>query len=184
MKTLILNGSPRKAGDTVSLVNKVIENLNGEYKIINAYDCDISACIDCRYCEKNTGCSIKDGMQEVYEYIQECDNVLIASPMHFMELTGRLLSVASRFQTYYYALYYRHEKPIEKKKKGAVIIVGGGNRGVDKAYDTARLLLHHINAYDILPAVFSNNTNEVPAIEDETALEGVNGIADFFNNKI
>lgn len=33
MKTIIFNGSPRKEGDTVSLINKVIENLNGEYKI-------------------------------------------------------------------------------------------------------------------------------------------------------
>lgn len=48
MKTLILNGSPRKEGDTVNLINKVIENLNGEYKIINAYDCEIHPCIDCR----------------------------------------------------------------------------------------------------------------------------------------
>lgn len=55
MKTLILNGSPRENGDTVSLINKVIGNLNGEYKIINAYDCDINPCVDCRYCWNNTG---------------------------------------------------------------------------------------------------------------------------------
>ena len=30
MKTLIFNGSPRREGDTISLINKVIENLNGE----------------------------------------------------------------------------------------------------------------------------------------------------------
>lgn len=32
MKTLILNGSPRRKGDTVSLINKLTEQLNGNTK--------------------------------------------------------------------------------------------------------------------------------------------------------
>jgi len=181
MKTLIFNGSPRKDGDTVSLINKVIENLNGEYKIINAYDCRIRPCIDCRYCWENAGCCINDEMQEVYDYIQECDNVLMASPIYFSELTGALLNVGSRLQTYFCARFFRKEKPIGKSKKGAVIIVGGGDGNVEKAYDTACCLLHHMNAYDILPAVISYNTNERPAAEDKAAFAGVNEIVRFLN---
>ena len=181
MKTLIFNGSPRKKGDTVSLINKVIENLNGEYKIINAYDCGINPCIDCRYCWNNIGCCINDGMQEVYEYIEECDNILIASPIYFSELTGALLNVGSRLQTYFCARFFRKEKPIAKVKKGAVIVVGGGDGNVNKSYDTACCLLHHMNAFDILPVVFSHSTNDKLAIEDETALSGVKSIIRFFN---
>ena len=42
MKTLILNGSPRKNGDTVSLISKIIEDLKGDYMIVDAYiqECD------------------------------------------------------------------------------------------------------------------------------------------------
>jgi multimeric flavodoxin WrbA len=181
MKTLIFNGSPRKKGDTVSLINKVIENLNGEYKIINAYDCQISPCIDCRYCWDNTGCCINDEMQEVYTYIQECDNILIASPIYFSELTGALLNVGSRLQTYFCARKFRKEKSIAKVKKGAVIVVGGGDGNVNKAYDTACCLLRHMNTFDILPVVFSHNTDNKPAIEDETTILGVKDIIRFFN---
>lgn len=183
MKTLIFNGSPRKEGDTVSLFNKVIENLNGEYKIINAYDGRIHPCIDCRYCWENEGCCMDDEMQEVYEYIQGCDNILIASPIYFSELTGALLNVGSRLQTYFSASFFRKEKPIEKTKKGAVILVGGGDGSPDKAYDTARCLLHHMNTYNILPAVISHDTNNKPAVEDETALAGVRNVARFFNEE-
>lgn len=166
MKTLIFNGSPRKEGDTVSLIHKVIKNLNGEYKIINAYDCGIHPCIDCRYCWKNAGCCVDDGMQEVYEYIQECDNILIASPIYFSEITGALLNVGSRLQTYFCSSFFRKEHPIKKTKKGAVILVGGGDGNVDKPYDTSCCLLHHMNAFDILPVVISHNTNNRPALED------------------
>lgn len=184
MKTLILNGSPRKSGDTVSLINKVVKNLEGEYKIVHAYDCNINPCIDCRYCWNNAGCCVKDEMQEVYEYIQECDNILIASPIYFSELTGALLNVGSRLQTYFSAKFFRKENPIEKSKKGAVIIVGGGDGKADKAYHTACCLLHHMNAYNILPVVVSHGTNDRPAIEDEIALSGVEDIIRFFNHEV
>ena len=77
MKTLIFNGSPRKNGDTVSLIRKVTEGLEGEYKIVNAYYCNISPCIDCRYCRRKPGCAIQDEMQEIYDYIEDCDLSLI-----------------------------------------------------------------------------------------------------------
>ena len=44
MKTLILNGSPRIKGDTFSLIEKITEKIVGEYRIINAYRCNISPC--------------------------------------------------------------------------------------------------------------------------------------------
>ena len=83
MKTLILNGSPRANGDTSSLVEKLINALEGDSYIANAYRCNISPCIDCRYCWENDACKICDEMQEVYSYIQICDNIVIVSPFIF-----------------------------------------------------------------------------------------------------
>lgn len=95
-------------------------------------------------------------MQEIYDYIQTCDNIIIASPIYFSELTGKLLDVGSRLQTYYCA---RRETPINKPKKGVVILVGGGDGNTDKAYDTACTLLHHMNCCNIYPSVIYHNTN-------------------------
>ena len=136
-KTLILNGSPRINGDTAGLIGKMTGRIGGEYKIVDAYRCSVSPCLDCRYCWENSGCAIRDEMQEIYEYIQECDNILIASPIYFSELTGRLLDVGSRLQTYFCARFFRKEEPILKPKKGAVILVGGGDGHMEKAYGTA-----------------------------------------------
>lgn len=182
MKTLILNGSPRITGDTTQLIKNITANIAGEYRIVDAYRCNISPCVDCRYCWEKQGCAINDEMQEIYEYIQDCDNILIASPIYFSELTGKLLDVGSRLQTYFCARYFRKEEPVIKSKKGAVILVGGGDGNVNKPYDTACTLLHHMNCYNIHKVVYSHNTNERPAIEDETALAGINNILEFLNN--
>ncbi|KNY25909.1 NADPH-dependent FMN reductase [Pseudobacteroides cellulosolvens ATCC 35603 = DSM 2933] len=181
MKTLIFSGTPRKNGDTMALVNEFIGHLNGEYKIIDAYTCNIRPCIDCRYCWKDAGCSINDEMQEVYSYIQECDNILIASPLYFSELTGQLLAVMSRLQTYFCSRFFRKEIPIKNVKKGGIIIVGGGDGNVEKAFNTACMLLRHMNAIDVAPIVYSHKTNDIPSYEDVNAMKSSKDLAVFFN---
>ncbi len=180
-KTLILNGSPRVKGDTVSLIDVIIKNLDGEYKIVNAYRCSVSPCIDCRYCYEKEGCAITDGMQEIYDYIQDCDNIIIASPIYFSEITGKLLDVASRLQTYFCARHFRNEVPVEKAKKGAVLLVGGGDGNMDKAYDTACTILKHVNCNDVHKAVCSHNTNTRPAAEDESIHDDILSVVEFLN---
>lgn len=64
MKTLILNGSPRKNGDTASLIEKITEKIVGEYRIVDAYRCHISPCLDCRYCWEM--CNENEIAQEEY----------------------------------------------------------------------------------------------------------------------
>jgi len=183
MKTLIFNGSPRKNGETASLVKILTKKLPGEIKIVNAYRSDISPCIDCRYCLTHEGCAIKDGMQEIYDYIQECDNVVIASPIYFAELTGMLLALGSRLQTYVCAKYMRKETPIAKAKKGAVILTGGGSGGAERAYETAKELLKLMNCTEIHELVASRRTDYTPAVEDEQAVAGVEKILHFLEER-
>lgn len=183
MKTLILNGSPRRTGDTTSMLDMLVKALDGEHLTITAYDCSISPCIDCRYCHRHSGCAIKDGMQEVYDYLSECDNVIIASPVYFSELTGKLLCVASRLQTYFCARAFRNEDPGLSIKKGGIILAGGGNGSPDRAIATARLLLRHMGCRDIFEPVMSLNTDRLPAIEDKAALQKLGALADYFNGR-
>ena len=70
-------------------------------------------------------------MQDIYKYIQVCENILIVSPLYFSELAGKLLDVGSRPQTYFCDRFFRNEEPVVKSKKGAVILVGGGDFHID-----------------------------------------------------
>ncbi|MBE6683905.1 MAG: flavodoxin family protein [Ruminococcaceae bacterium] len=180
-KTLIFNGSPRLRGDTVSIINTIAPKLEGEYKIVNCCNCKVAPCIDCRYCWENEGCAFIDGMQSIYNYIQDCDNILIASPVYFSELTGQLLSLGSRLQTYTCARYFRNEIPIEKTKKGAVVLVSGGDASNERAYDTGCVLLHTMNCEDIHPLIEFNNTNSIRATERANFDTELERIVNFFN---
>ncbi len=183
MKTLILSGSPRNNGDTASLLAKLTEQLGGEVLFVRAYDNTIAPCCDCRFCRTNDRCALRDGMDEVYAYLADCDNVVIASPLYFSELTGRLLDVGSRLQLYYSARAFRGTPPVLSKKRGAVILTGGGEGDPNLAYNTAVRLLHYMNAWEIHPLVGSFRTDTLPAAEDHEAAAGICSIAAFLNRK-
>lgn len=181
MKTLILFGSPRKNGDTAALTDMLCRSLAGQQLLVRAYS-DISPCTDCRACRSHPGCVIKDSMSEVYDYIPDCDNIVIASPVYFAELTGRLLDVASRLQTLFSARRYRGEIPAIRPKRGGVILAGGGSGGADRAFETAKLILRQLNCRDVFDPVCSPNTDTVPAASDEKAIARLGALAAFLND--
>jgi multimeric flavodoxin WrbA len=171
MKTLIINGSPRKNGGSMTLVNEMIKHLEGEIRIIDTYYADISPCVDCRYCWQNNGCSINDGMQEVYKLLNEVDNVILASPLYFSELTGELLSFASRLQLFYVSRRIRKDNNFNiKAKNGALVISAGGDtKNLECANRRADMIFRHMNTHSI-GSTCTLNTNEIPAKEDYEAL--------------
>jgi multimeric flavodoxin WrbA len=183
MKTLIINGSPRKNGDTVSLINELLRDLNGERLVVNCYESKITPCIDCRVCWSHSGC-YDDAEWRVFEdYMRACDNIIIASPIYFSELTGSLLSLVSKTQAYWAARHFRKVELITKPKKGGIILVGGGDGTMNKAEETARTILRHLNCCEIASAVVSHNTNEIPAMDDDFAVEGVRRLANYCNKE-
>jgi len=177
MKTLIISGSPRKNGDSMTLVNEMMKYLDGEVRIIETYN-NISPCVDCRYCWHNKGCSINDNMQEVYQLLNEVDNIVIASPLYFSELTGQLLSFASRLQVFYASRYIRKDSEFKQKKKNGVLIIsaGGDTRDYDRSEKTANIIFSQMNTIPI-GSVSSIHTNEIPAKEDTKALDKAKELA-------
>ena len=126
MKTVVINGSARDNGHTKQMIKLFLDTIGGEYEIIDAYHAEnIAPCKDCRYCWHKNGCSIKDGMQEIYEKIDNCDNVILASPMYFHSVTGKMKVIIDRFQKYWAGHVVRKDMPKTPLHKGAVLMVGG-----------------------------------------------------------
>ena len=79
MKIVVLQGSPRPAGNTARLVSKFKEGAESEgheVEVLNVGTMKISGCIGCDYCQgAGAGeCAIKDDMQKVYAYKEANDN--------------------------------------------------------------------------------------------------------------
>ena len=179
---LIFNGSTKIYGDTVSLIDEFASRLKGEIKSIS-FQNNISPCVDCRYCWKNIGCAIKDEMQDIYEHIKTCDNIVIASPIWFSSISGPLLNLASRVQSLFAAGYFQKKQILLKEKKGVIIIVGAQPETIDIPTQTVLAIMRYLNVHrPSVQKIYSVDTNNLPACEDKAALEQCRKVADLLNS--
>jgi multimeric flavodoxin WrbA len=180
MKTLIFNGSPRKDGNTSYLVDLLSSLLNDDVEIIPAFKVKVQPCMDCRYCWEHGTCVFHDDMDKIYASIKESDNIVIASPVNYGELTGKLLCVLSRLQAFYASKRFRNVNQVRQPKKGALILCGGGDGGGKAAERTTKMLLRDMNA-KLNHMVTSLNTDTIPSKSDRDAIEQIKKLAEFFN---
>ncbi len=100
-KILILNGSPRKNGNTAALIDRFIDGaqkVGHDITRFNIQQMNIHPCIGCLKGGKdpNSPCTQKDDMDKIYKAFKECDLVVLASPMYYWSFTAQLKAVLDR----------------------------------------------------------------------------------------
>lgn len=172
MKTLILNGSPRKKGETANLIRAYRDGSLGEVMELNAFALNIPPCADCRACKTASRCVRTDGMAEVESAIEQCDRIVIASPVWMGSLPAPLLALGSRLQ---WRWYVRDTLP---PKKGAVLLTAGGSGDVAGARRSAELILRFTGVKGEILYAGSLHTDIHPAADDCEALLAARKIAE------
>ena len=102
MKVLVLFGSPRKEGNTASLLKPVIDELkteNADISYFDAYDMNVKGCNACLKCQKdieNICCTIDDDMKKIFREIVDSNVILIASPIYAWSIPAPLKAIIDR----------------------------------------------------------------------------------------
>ena len=99
MKVLILNGSPRKDGNTTELLREaegVFEKEGVEFEEFQIGGKAIRGCMACGYCMTHEGCAIRDEVNDLAAKLKEADGLLIASPVYYGSANGSLISLLDR----------------------------------------------------------------------------------------
>lgn len=86
MKTLFINGSPNKDGNTVKLTKQFLINKN--YETINLVDYKIYD-----YGQKFND----DQFEEVVKKMSEADEIIIGSPLYWHSMSGMIRNLIDRF---------------------------------------------------------------------------------------
>ena len=102
MKVLLINGSPRKAGNTylaLSEVAKELEKAGVAAEIVQLGVLPVRSCIACNTCKaKNENrCVFDDDLcNRVTEKMKEADALIIGSPVYYGQPNGGLLALIQR----------------------------------------------------------------------------------------
>ncbi len=118
MKVLIINGSPRKEGNTAVALDEVRKTLEAEgieTETVHVGHKDIHGCIACGKCKETGKCVFSDIVNEVAPKFAEADGLVIGSPVYYASPAGTMLSFLDR-------LFY--STPFDKTMKvGAAVAV-------------------------------------------------------------
>lgn len=100
MNVLLINGSPRKNGNTSALADLFVKEMSGKgFDVVTEFlfDKNIKGCTNCNRCAENGGtCAVDDDMQPLIGKIKNADMLVIASPIYMWQFTACIKAFIER----------------------------------------------------------------------------------------
>ncbi|MDR1031408.1 MAG: flavodoxin family protein [Treponema sp.] len=117
MKTIGINGSPRKGWNTSILVEEALRGAasrGSETELVNLYDLNFRGCISCFACKLKGGkslgrCAARDDLKPALDRIHECDALVAGSPIYLSEVTAGVRAFFERL-IFQYLTYGNKER--------------------------------------------------------------------------
>jgi multimeric flavodoxin WrbA len=129
MKTIAINGSPRKGWNTHILMEEALKGAaskGSETELINLYDLNFKGCISCFECKRRGGkslgrCAFGDDLKPVLDRIHDCDALIIGSPIYIGEVTAAVRALIERL-TFQYVTYSKERESFFTRRIPSVLI--------------------------------------------------------------
>ena len=99
MKVLMINGSPRKDGNTSRLLGEAVKIFDAEgigHVLYELGGKAIRGCAACGFCHSHGKCVFDDDVNGLSGIFEECDGLIVASPVYYGSANGSLISLLDR----------------------------------------------------------------------------------------
>jgi len=131
MKIATLLGSPRSAGNSTAIANRITETaskLGAETRTFELNRLSYRGCQGCYACKKELDhCVLRDDLAEVLSAVREADAVVLASPVYFGDVTAQLKGFIDRTFSYLKPDYVTNPKPSRLGPKKLVFVLTQGH---------------------------------------------------------
>jgi len=145
-KIIAIYGSPRRKGNTALLLDQAVqgaEEAGAAVERILLWDLEISPCLEIYGCRETGRCNLQDDFQKVYDQLQQCQGVMLASPIFFYSVSAQTKILMDRCQSLWVKKYWIDRVPFGLKnysRRGLFISVGAtsGKKLFDGALQTVK----------------------------------------------
>lgn len=99
MKVLILNGSPKKNGNTAIAIQemvKIFDEEGIETELLQVGSMMIRGCVSCNNCLNTGKCIIDDEVNRIAPKFEEADGLIAASPVYYASANATLVACLDR----------------------------------------------------------------------------------------
>lgn len=105
MKVIGINASPRKKGNTQTLVEAVLDGAAGkgaEIRMVHLRDLDIHGCMGCEGCKKQLGkCVQKDDLSPLLQEMAAYDAIVLGTPVYWYHVTAQFKIFIDRLYSFF-----------------------------------------------------------------------------------
>ena len=129
MRVLMINGSPRKNGNTsiaLAEMERIFQEEGIQAETVQLGAQDIRGCIACLSCKKKGRCVFDDLVNQTAPKFEAADGLVIATPVYFASANGSLISFIDRL--FYSTLF-------DKTMKVGAAVAVARRGGVSATYD-------------------------------------------------
>ena len=125
----MINGSPHAKGNTYTALaemEKVFSQEGIETEIVHVGNKDIRGCIACYSCSDKGRCVFDDLVNETAPKFEECDGLVVASPVYYASANATLIACLDRL---FYSTHF------DKRMKVGASVVAARRGGLSATFD-------------------------------------------------
>lgn len=144
-KIVILNGSPRKNGNTSELVKAFTEGAESAGNTVTEFFLDkmnINGCKGCfgGHSNKECPCVQQDDMNEIYPVVKECDVIVLATPLYYWNMSGQIRTAIDRL----FALEEGDGNLLRGNSRACALLMAAEGHGFDNVLLYYEHLMEHL----------------------------------------
>ncbi|MBU1672217.1 MAG: flavodoxin family protein [Actinobacteria bacterium] len=171
-KIVAVCGSPVAGGNVEAFLDHALDTYRDMPEVeVARFDLsgmEIGACTHCNWCMKKQEpgryCGVQDDMASIYPELLEADGLIVATPVHFLRLSGTTADFIDRLRLFSHG---NITKGAMRNKVGAALAVSWfRNAGVDLALVTVN------NAFQVLTMVIATPDEGILGAGACSSLEG------------
>ena len=152
LKIVAVYGSPRRKGNTATLLKKAVAGASdGGAQVVEIVlrDLKMSPCLEIYGCNKAGECRLKDDFQQARDDILASQGLMLASPVFFYTVSAHTKILMDRFQSLWVKKYWLEQTPKDQPKlrRKGLFIAAGATHG-KKLFDGILLSLRYF--FDVI----------------------------------
>jgi len=170
-KIVILNGSPRRNGNTSALVKRFTAGAESAGNTVTEFFLDAMKINGCKGCfggrsSRACPCVQRDDMSQIYPAVKDCDVIVLATPLYYWNMSGQIRTAVDRL----FALEEGDGNLLRGHGRACALLMAAEGNGFDDVLLYFNHLMAHLQ-WNNLGAVLAGGNGDVGDIAGKPELE-------------
>ncbi len=170
-KIVILNGSPRRNGNTSALIKAFTQGAESAGNTVTEFFLDSMEIHGCRGCfgghsSQECPCVQKDDMSQIYPAVKESDVVVLATPLYYWNMSGQIRTAIDRL----FALEEGDGNLLRGHERASALLMAAEGNGFDDVLLYYNHLVEHLR-WKNLGHVLAGGNGDIGDIEGKPEIQ-------------